>query len=342
LEKTLPRIALGTYPTPVQRLEGLDFPGVWVKRDDQTSAVYGGNKVRKLEFILADVIRRRKERIVTMGGLGTNHGLATAIYARCLDLTCRLLLYDQPVDEHVRRNLLLFHRYGAALTYCGSVLNLGFHFYLRTRLRDPGAYYLFAGGSTPVGAMGFVNAALELGEQVAAGELPEPDTIICPLGSGGTMAGLMLGVRLAGLRSQVIGVRVTESHLGPIPLITAKTVARLAEKTHRLLRRHSRTVPEVTLTEPQVIDTYFGPGYGAPTPEGTAAEQLARERCALELEPTYTAKTFAYLLDYLRDPAHAVETVLYWHTYNSVDLSREAEGVDYRELPAELQRFFRS
>jgi 1-aminocyclopropane-1-carboxylate deaminase/D-cysteine desulfhydrase-like pyridoxal-dependent ACC family enzyme len=333
-------VSLGEFPTPVHRLENLGHGNLWIKRDDLSSPAYGGNKVRKLEFILGDVKSRGKKEVVTIGGIGTNHGLATAIYCRRLGLDTTLVVFDQPVTHFVRQNLLLFHKNGARLVYAKSLTGAGAKFYITERLKRPGAYFLYAGGSSPVGALGFVNAAFELKKQIEDGIVPAPRYILCPLGSNGTMAGLSLGVLLAGIPAEVIGVGVTRAKLGPLHMATAKSVRSLMRGTYRLLRRASHGVPDVAIGAQRVIHDYFGGAYGLPTKEGLEAMRLFSEREGIKLEPTYTAQTCACLLDFIREPSRAKDPVLYWHTYNSVDLSRDALAVDFRELPSVFHGFF--
>lgn len=340
LEDRISRVALGRFPTPVQQMKGLGHGNLWIKRDDLSSPLYGGNKVRKLEFILGDAMRCGKKEVVTIGGIGTNHGLATAIYCRELGMGATLIVFDQPVTSFVRQNLLLFHKNDASLVYAKSMIGAGAKFYITERLRRPGAYFLYAGGSSPIGALGFVNAAFELKKQIDEGTAPVPRYIICPLGSNGTMAGLSLGMLLAGIPAEVIGVGVTKATLGPLHLATARSVRSLMRDTLRLLRGACPGVPDVTIGGQHVSHDYFGGAYGLPTDAGLAALRLFREKEGIKLEPTYTAKACAFLLDFIRDPARAKDAVLYWHTYNSVDLSQDAASVDYRELPPVFHRFF--
>ncbi|TAL35237.1 MAG: pyridoxal-phosphate dependent enzyme [Spirochaetes bacterium] len=340
LIKTVPHINLGTYPTPVERLEHLGHDSLWIKREDLSSPLYGGNKVRKLEYTLAEALRDNRKKVVTMGGIGTNHGLATAIFCKKLGLSARLLLFPQPVTHHVKQNMLLFQKFGAEMVYYKTMIGAGAALYTSQRLKNPGAYFLFAGGSSPSGTIGVVNAMFELREQVDAGLIPEPDYIFCPLGSNGTMAGLSLGGLLAGLKSRVIGVRVTLDHAGPIQIANPSTVTGLMKQTLSLMRRRSAEVPAVRLPEPQVINSYLGDGYGCPTAACRDAIALVKDREGVVLDPTYTAKTFAALLDFLKSPGHSGETILYWHTYNSVDHSALAATVDYHDLPRSLHWAF--
>lgn len=340
LANTVAHLDLGIFPTPVQQISHLGHPNLWIKRDDLSSDLYGGNKVRKLEFVLAEAMRNGRKRVVTMGGIGTNHGLATAVFCDKLALDCTLLLFPQPVTRHVRQNLLLFQRFRAELRYYRSILQTGLAFYTIERLRHPTAYYLYAGGSSPLGTLGFVNAAFELQRQIAAGEMPRPDYIFCPLGSNGTAAGLALGIALAGIDTTLCPVRVTASHLGPFPMATQGTVLTLMRQTLQLLARHNPHLVPPALHAPHVFDAYFGRAYGDPTREGLAALNLLKEKEDIRLDPTYTSKTFAAVLDFIAQPANKDKTILYWHTYNSVDLSHHFTGLNYHTLPDRFHPFF--
>jgi 1-aminocyclopropane-1-carboxylate deaminase/D-cysteine desulfhydrase-like pyridoxal-dependent ACC family enzyme len=335
----LPRIALGTFPTPVERLDRIGVDNLWIKRDDLSSPVYGGNKVRKLEFILGHVKRCNKTHVVTLGGIGTNHGLATAIFCRTLALACTLVLFPQPVTSHVKQNLLLLKSAGARLKFRPSLMRAVLAFYLWQRLRHPGAYFLCAGGSNAVGTLGFVKAAFELKRQIDDGLLPSPAVIFCPVGSNGTLAGLTLGARLAGLASTVVGVRVSFSRCGPFQNCTPGMVKKLMAQTRNLLRAVFPDCGSVAIPEPVMWHQHLGDGYGFPTKRGEQAFRLLKDRQGILLDPTYTAKTFAAVLEYCRNHRNGPEPALYWHTYNSVDLTRQAQTVDYRELPKPLQSY---
>ncbi|MHA2094355.1 MAG: 1-aminocyclopropane-1-carboxylate deaminase/D-cysteine desulfhydrase, partial [Candidatus Hodarchaeales archaeon] len=201
LDGLIPWIQLIKAPTPVKRLEKLEESlktktRLWIKLDNLTSSQYGGNKVRKLEFIIADALRKKKKTIATLGGIGTNHGLATTIYAKEFDLNTRLYLINQPIDRHVLNNLKLDYYYGAELKYVKNYLGAAVYFYFLDRLLKKGTYWLPAGGSTPLGVLGYVNAILELKDQIDSGLLPEPGYIFVAAGTTGTMAGIELGLRL--------------------------------------------------------------------------------------------------------------------------------------------------
>ncbi|UCH87655.1 MAG: pyridoxal-phosphate dependent enzyme [Dehalococcoidia bacterium] len=343
LAASLPRLPLSQGPSPVAELAQLGGKTVWIKNDGLYGTVYGGNKPRKLEFILPDIRRTGARTIVTFGALGTHHGLATALYGREHDLRTVLLLIDQPVNDAIRRQLCWLHQAGAILHYTATAR--------RTRLLAPLIllrytdwrrrklpYLLQPGASTPLATLGYVNAALELAEQVAAKELPEPETIVVALGSGGTAAGLLLGLRLAGLNSRLLAVLVSDV----LPLSPA-TVARLANATAELMRRRGADL-SLTKIEPAaitVLTDWLGDGYGHTTPEAERAQALLQESEGLALDLTYTAKTMASLLALLEDGRLGKGPTLYWHTYNALPQPLpQPEPDDYRRLPQAFHRFF--
>ncbi|NNH70673.1 pyridoxal-phosphate dependent enzyme [Nocardia uniformis] len=300
LAHTLPHLSLNTGATPVRRLASIDTTGaeLWVKDDSGFGdGGWGGNKVRKLEWLLPDALRQGRRTIVTVGGLGTNWGLAAALYGRAQGLETVLALVDQPMDEHVREQLERLRASGAELhfthtkvrTILRAPLILARHF---SGMRPP--YLLPAGGSSPVGTLGYVEAALEIAAQVRGGEMPEPAYIVTAVGSGGTVAGLSLGLRLAGLSTRVIGVIVNDTLR-----LDESTLTRLADRAADVLRRRGARLPE-NLSAGGNLDTvtdWLGPGYGETTPEASAALRLSAEYESLDLEPVYTAKAMAALLD---------------------------------------------
>ncbi len=339
LGQKLPRIILGDFPTPVHPLQHLNIDNLWIKRDDQSSSVYGGNKIRKLEFILAAARRRKARHLVTLGGIGTHHGLATAIFCNQMGIKSTLLLYHQPVTENVKQNLRLLAKYKARLVYHKTLWRTMVCYYSLYRFKYPGAYFVYPGGSSAVGTVGYVNAAFELKDQIDQGLLPEPEAIFCPLSSGGSLAGLALGMQLTGLETRMVGVRVMPSHLGPFQACTPRTLAKQIKQTYAYLKKNCRDLPDISIEVPVILPEYFGRGYGAPTQAGSEAHRLMQAKEGITLDPTYTAKTFAAVLDCCRHHQPVRGPVLYWHTYNSVDLSARAGEADDRDLPEPLRVF---
>ncbi len=320
LETDLERVSLGEGPSPVRELAGLGAEGgrapVWIKDDGAYSSL-GGNKARKLEWLLADARRRGKRTILTGGAIGTNHGLATALFAARLGMRTVLILIPQPETPHVRRQLDLLRRSGAELHFAANVLRahlLGVRlFACRTSPPLNFPYVLRPGGSSPLGCIGYVEAAAELAAQVQAGDLPTPSHIVVALGSGGTAAGLAAGLKLAGVDTRLICVLVSD-----VIRVDGATVARLSRRTLRLMSRHGAEVGGVRVApqEIQVLTDWLGAGYGHSTPEAESAIELMADREGVTLEPVYTAKAMAALLGLNRRGAFGDGPVLFWHTFS--------------------------
>ncbi len=342
LAARLPRIALVDGPTPVVPLEHLGrargIRRLWMKRDDRTSAVYGGNKPRKLELLLGAARAAGHRAVITFGGIGTHHGLATAACARAVGMRTVLVLIPQPVTAHVLHCLLTDHALGAELHLAKGVPDVvrrGLALLARGRWRREPLAVIPTGGSSALGTIGYVDAALELAEQIAAGVMPEPDTIFVPLGSGGTVAGLVLGLRLAGLRTRVVGVLVTDI-LPPGP----RRLRSLARAAARRLAPEV-AMPPLALEDFDIERDFVGAAYGAPTEAAEAARALAHELEDVRLETTYTGKCLAALLARAAAPPWRDQTLLFWNTFSSVDPATSLGPLpDWRTLPAPFHRFF--
>lgn len=314
LQPALAPVALAQLPTPVQPLTGLS-PQAWIKRDDLTHPVYGGNKLRKLEFVLGEIQRQGASHVITFGATGTNAGVATAMVCQQAGLKCTVLAFDQPPSPTVSKNQALMRHFGATLQPCGSLLKTVLRWYLHPERLTRSSYFLHAGCSNPVATFAYINAVFELREQIAQGLCPEPAWIVVPVGSSATLAGLSLGVALAGLRSRVIGVRVAPAKLGPFAVCTPSVVQGQIDAAQRLIQRANPARP---LPAADFIwkDDYFGPGYGAETAAGADAIRRFAE-AGIPLEQTYTAKAAAAFLDQLQA---SDEPVLFWHTWSSAPL----------------------
>ncbi|GJO14781.1 D-cysteine desulfhydrase [Mycobacterium marinum] len=314
LRTTLERVTLGDGPTPVRPLSHLisACPSIWIKDDGAYgNGGWGGNKVRKLEWLLPEVRRQRRSTILTFGGLGTNWGLAATLYAAELGIHTALALIDQPVDEHVEAQLDRLRASGADIYLTRSkARTVAAAPYLYLRHRRP--YLLPAGGSSPLGVIGYVEAAFELAAQLRDGALPTPSSIVTAVGSGGTVAGLHLGLALAGLTNiQVIGVVVNDKLR-----LDHRSITSLARRAARLLQDRGAKLPSIDLPAERLtlLRDWLGPGYGHPTSQGTLALKLARESEHLDLEPVYTAKAMAALLDLTTSGRLPVGPTLYLHT----------------------------
>jgi D-cysteine desulfhydrase len=319
--------SFGSYPTPVRYLERLSTAktALWVKHDDQTNAIYGGNKVRKIARLLEDAKQRGKRTVVTMGAVGSHHVLTTGIFARALGMHTEAVIIAQPSTPHVLEIARADLGQGVKLFPASSIAHAGLQLAARV-LR--GAHYIPAGGSNAIGARGFVDAAGELASQVRAGELPEPDLLVVALGSGGTTAGLLAGLAQEGLRTRVLAVTVA----APAWFIEHRTRSLAKRLTPKAL--HARALDRL-----QVDHDYLGDGYGHRTALGDQATAQAAEE-GITLDATYTAKAFAAAL--ARVAAGSERTILYWHTLSSAPMAPLLNGApSLAEVDERIRRLAR-
>ena len=308
----LPWVALDSFPTPVTKASRLSEAlglELWVKHDDENMLGYGGNKVRKLELLLGEALAQGARRVLTVGGLGSNHVVATAFYARMVGLGCDALLTPQAASSNTSTNMRAAAALGANLIPLASWTELPRALMKLTRRLGSDVYIIGPGGSSPRGTIGYLVAALELAAQVAAGDCPEPGTIVVPLGSGGTAAGLLAGLAQTPLQSRILAVRTVNRLFA-----NHYQTARLANQTLKLLQKLGAQPRPLDPARLEVDDGFFGDGYGVPTPESEKSVILAEKLEGWELETTYTGKTLAVLItngQAWRPP------VLWWNTFSS-------------------------
>lgn len=330
-------------PTPIERLSRLGARlglfSLFVKRDDKTSALYGGNKVRKLEWILGLARARRARRLVTLGAWGSHHALATAIFARQLGLEATLVLSPQPATPHVREQILADLGAGARVLACRKAIGAPFAL-LRAMLSRPRPFFVAPGGSDARGTLGYVECALEIAEDVRAGRAPAPDFVYAAAGTGGTAAGLALGLALAARevpaleKARVVAVRVV-----PKPIVTRSRIVRLARAAARLLARSGAEIDAFApVAKIALLEGHLGKGYGFPTDEAREMADAAREEEGLFLETTYTAKAMAGLRAFASAGERRRAVHLYVHTLNGADLGAIAAKGDLAALPSGVRR----
>lgn len=345
LAQALPHTPLATLPSPVVHAAALGdavgAPALYVKQDDAYAPQYGGNKVRKLEFLLGRALEDGARTVMTFGAAGSNHALATALYARQVGLHPVALLVPQHNSHSVQRNLLRHLSLETELLpfATGGQIALGtvkaFYHHARRDGRFP--HVIPPGGSSPTGIVGFVNAAFELRRQMEEGLLPAPARVYAASGTMGTVVGLLLGFAAAGLDTTVVAVRVTWEKF-----TSMAKARRLFHTTNHLLREADPGFPLLEFPEArfELRDDCFGEDYGLWTPEAVAAMDLAKDLGHLKLEGTYTGKAFAALMADARANAQRDRPVLFWNTYNSVDFGADIAGVDYHALPPALHSYF--
>lgn len=320
---SLPRFKLATLPTPLDQAPRLsDELGVRVliKRDDLTGFALGGNKARKLEFLIADALENNADVVVTGGGPQSNHARMTAAAARKAGMDAALVFFGTPPSES-NGNLLLDQIFGAEIIYTYSddrgqteptILRVAEE--LRTSGRNP--YVIPRGGSTALGCISYMLAGQELLEQFAA-QLITPDAIVVATGSGGTHAGILAGLKYLKAAIPVYGITVSR----PLPEI-APRIGALVRETSEFLQ----TPLPLEAADVVIEDAYLGSGYGIITPEArTAIQQVARLE-GIFLDPVYTGKAMAGLFDLVRRGILARgSTTVFWHTGGAPGLFGHAQ-----------------
>jgi D-cysteine desulfhydrase len=299
--RVVPSVALGHFPTPVEQLTAVS-PSLWIKRDDLGATPFGGNKVRALEFLLAGV--RPGDRVVTVGSAGSTHALAVATYAAVLGARTFVGRWRQEMNETAASVAARIQRVAEETRL--FALPPTAYFWAWRRARD--AVWIAAGGSTPLGVLGHVNAGLELVEQIRTNAMPAPATVVVPLGTGGTAAGLALAFAIAGIDIRVVGVRV-------VPRIVGRRgrVLRLARRAAALIEQTTRAkLPSVSPDAVQVAHEAYGGAYGRETPTARTASTLLTDATGVRLDATYSAKAFEVALRLA-----SRERVLFWLTFDA-------------------------
>jgi len=313
----LPRFPLATLPTPLDELPRLSEElgvRVLMKRDDLTGFALGGNKARKLEFIVADALEKHADVLVTSGGVQSNHTRMTAAAARKAGMDATLVLFGSP-PSRVNGNLLLEEILDVEIVYSGSMdrnetervaARVGEE--LRGQGRRP--YHIPAGGYSVRGCIAYILAVGELLEQLKAQSI-QPDAIVITTGSCGTHAGILAGIKffadaLGDGNLPVHGVTVSRSIEEGRARIT-----QLVQDTGQFIER------DLTLHESDIIihGDYLGPGYASITPEARLAIQRVARLEGIFLDPVYTGKAMAGMIDLVQRGVLAPgATVVFWHT----------------------------
>jgi D-cysteine desulfhydrase family pyridoxal phosphate-dependent enzyme len=311
-----PRVTLTSLPTPLEPLPRLSAflggPRILVKRDDQTGLAMGGNKARKLEFLAGHALALGCDTLVTVGGLQSNHARQTAATAARLGMECELVLpriVPRSSEEYEQSgNVLLDRLLGARLRALpagqdpGGVLERVAE-ELRAQGRKP--YVVPLGGSTALGALGYVQALFELLDQIREGEV-RVDAIVVPVGSAGTVAGILAGLAVAEKTIPVVAAAVMGS--------SQDREALARELTRQVLGLLGRQVG-AACDGLSVTDQTVGPGYGITTDEVIDAVKRTAQLEGLLLDPVYTGKAMAALFDLVRRGRFkASDQVIFWHT----------------------------
>ena len=317
-----PRVRLGHFPTPLEPLDNLSRllggPRLWVKRDDCTGLSTGGNKTRKLEFLVADALAQGADVVITQGATQSNHARQTAAAAAKLGLQCHVLLEDRTgytdPDYTDGGNVLLDRLHGASVERRpgGSDMQAAMEA-VAGQLREQGRrpYVIPGGGSTPLGAVGYANAALELVQQSAERGL-RIDALVHATGSAGTQAGLVAGLQAMNSPIRLLGIGVRaprDKQEGMVHDLACRTWALMGLRG------------ELPRAAVQANCDYVGGGYGVPTPGMVEAVTLLARTEGLLLDPVYSGKGMAGLIDLVRKGAFGPDqNVVFLHTGGSAAL----------------------
>jgi len=314
------RIKLGHFPTPIEHLKNisqhLDGPNIFIKRDDCTGLATGGNKTRKLEFLIPDAIKNKAELIVTVGAIQSNHARQTAAACSLKGLKCLIILEQRlkdPPDAYMNSgNVFLNKLLGAEVMLCPKdqdILEYTTKVVEDIKLKGTNVYFIPGGGSNSIGALGYVKCFKEILEKNSKHNFTH---IIHATGSSGTQAGLLAGKKYFQSQLQIIGISVRYEKK-----IQEEKVYDEAKKTCEKLKCDILDRSEVV-----AYDDYVGSGYGEPTDGMIEATNLLAKKEAILLDPVYSGKGFAGLIGLIRQKKFTKEdNILFIHTGGAVSLS---------------------
>ena len=327
--ESLPRFRLAEFPTPIHHLETLskayNGPEIYMKRDDLTSLGMGGNKTRKLEFLIGEALEQGKDTLVTAGGLQSNHCRLTAAAARKAGLKCHLILNGKE-PSNSNGNLLLDKIFGAKIHYCDRKDRDDRLSQVGEELESIGkkSYVIPVGGSNSTGSVGYVNAMVELDTQLKEMQI-KPDAIVFATSSGGTQAGLTLGAKIIDFKGEVLCISIDQTKTGDesfLPILT-----KIVNKTA------NRIGSDIQMTDNDFYLNcdYLGAGYAMPRDlEFNAIKDLAQYEGIL-LGPVYTARAMGGLLNLIQNGIFSKnQTILFWHTGGTPELFAWANQVETR------------
>ena len=314
------RIKLGHFPTPIEHLknisEHLGGPNIFIKRDDCTGLATGGNKTRKLEFLIPDAIKNKAELIVTIGAVQSNHARQTAAACALMGIKCLIILEQRlkdPPESYMKSgNVFLDKLFGADLKVCPK--NEDISMYSEKLIKDimskgTNVYFIPGGGSNPIGALGYVEC---LNEIVKENQKYNFSQIVHATGSAGTQAGLLAGKKYFNCNIPITGICVRHKKDIQVDKVYSE-----AKKTCEKLQCSILNKSDVI-----VYDEYIGSGYGEPTKSMIEATKLMARKEAILLDPVYSGKAFAGLIGLIKNKQFTKnDNILFIHTGGAVSLS---------------------
>ncbi len=329
MKDTLPKASLGYFPTPLIELtrlsKTLGGPNIYMKRDDNTGLALGGNKTRKLEYIIGDALAKGADTVITAGAIQSNHCRQTAGAAASLGLECHLVLGGEE-PEQPQGNLLLDKVYGCHIHWTGENRKGEDIPALVAQLKAEGKkpYVIPYGGSNELGAVAFIEAYKELNAQREALKV-DFSHIIFASSSGATHAGLMLGNKILQTYSQIVGINIDKGEMDKVPF--DEHIVSLANSTAQLIAAdYQFTADDLILNS-----DYVGDGYGVIGELEKEAIALTAQNEGILLDPVYTGRAMGGLIDMIRTgQIKATDNVLFWHTGGAPALFAYADDLDIR------------
>lgn len=325
----LPKASLGYFPTPLIELtrlgKTLGGPNIYMKRDDNTGLALGGNKTRKLEYIIGDALAKGADTVITAGAIQSNHCRQTAGAAASLGLECHLVLGGEE-PEQPQGNLLLDKVYGCHIHWAGENRKGEDIPALVAQLKAEGKkpYVIPYGGSNELGAVAFIEAYKELNAQREALKV-DFSHIIFASSSGATHAGLMLGNKMLETYSQIVGINIDKGEMDKVPF--DEHIVSLANSTAQFIAAdYQFTADDLILNS-----DYVGDGYGVIGELEKEAIALTAQNEGILLDPVYTGRAMGGLIDMIRTgQIKATDNVLFWHTGGAPALFAYADDLDIR------------
>lgn len=301
-----PRLSLGRFPSPVRQAKLENDFRFWIKDDGRCSEIYGGNKVRKLEYLLAAVQQDQKGALVVHGDVESHTVQACGMLGRKAGLDVHAVVFPYRGQSFRTPELAMLREMGVRIHHGSTMLATVLHaHWIGWRMK---ACVVPLGASTPVATLGHVRAALELVEQVRAGLLPQPRRIYIPFATGGSVAGLLIGLALAGATTRVVAVQTVETIIA-----NRRRLERLMKNTLSLLDLGKGSL-ERCFNQLEMIDAHqLGRGY-RDVPTATRAAVSAAAKHELCLDPAFSGKAFAALLEAL--PQFPNGELLFWNTHD--------------------------
>lgn len=301
----IPYVSLGEFPTPLRKINLNNGSYFWFKDDGISSSLYGGNKVRKLEYLLAQVDQSHATRLIVYGDYNSHNLLACALFGKKLGFNLDIITFPPPCADTAENSLAIYEKLNAHVVKTRNMITAVI---LALKLKKKGSYLMPLGSSSPLSALGYVKAGLELSAQIQEGILPVPKKIYVAFGTAGTVAGLLVGLSLAGVPTRVVAVRTIE------PVIA--NTFRLSALILGILKRVQlpKSFYKMVMSRLEHIDgNWLGRGYGYSTLESQKAVELMI-KSDVGLEPVFTGKTMAAMLSRLSE--YPCGELLFWNTHS--------------------------